>query len=311
MSERPPLRVALEDYLSLRRALGFKLQTAGRLLGQFVSHLEERGLDTITIDDALEWVSLPAEASAYWRAIRLSAVRGFAAYLAAIDPKVQVPPPAMMRNGPCRATPYLYSAAEIVSLLEAARALGPPLRAATYETLLGLLSVSGLRVGEAIALDVDDLDREDGSLLIRNAKFKKSRLVPLHTTTLEALGRYLEQRASLCRRSIGPALFISSRGTRLHQSNVNLTFTTLVRAAGIARRSASCRPRLHDLRHSLAVNSLLDWYREGADVAAMLPRLSTLLGHTDPEHTYWYLSAAPELMALVGERLDAHLLGRP
>jgi len=303
----PSPRAALEDYLSLRRALGFKLHNAGRLLHQFVDYLDERGLDTITTDDALTWASLPAAASPHWRRIRLGAVRGFAAYLHGIDPSVEVPPTALLRSGPCRATPYLYSADEVASLLEATAALRPALRAATYYSLIGLLAVSGMRIGETIALEDQDLDLERGVLVVRNSKFDRSRLVPLHSTSASALARYLELRDELCPRRSSPALFVSSSGTRLLHSNIQLTFAGLTKRCGIARRSAACRPRIHDLRHAFAVNSLLDWYAHGDDVAVMLPRRATFLGHTDPKQSFWYLSAAPELMALAGQRLEAHL----
>ena len=307
---RPPLRAALEDYLSLRRALGFKLDNAGRLLGQFVGYLEERGIDTVTTDDALTWASLPAGASPHWRRIRLGAVRGFAAYLHGLGASVVVPPAGLLRTGPCRATPYLYSAGEIASLLEATAGLRPALRAATCHHLIGLLAVSGMRIGEAIALEDQDLDPGRAVLLVRNSKFGRSRLVPLHPTTAAAMARYLKLRDQLCPERPGPALFVSSRGTRLLHSNIQLTFAGLTKRCGIVRRSASCRPRIHDLRHAFAVTSLLSWYAAGEDVAAMLPRLATYLGHTDPKHTFWYLSAAPELMALAGQRLDAHLKRR-
>ena len=186
MTTQPPLRATLEDYLRLRRALGFKLNNAGRLLGQFVDYLEERGVETISIDDALAWASLPAGASNYWRAIRLGAVRGFAAYLHGIDASVIVPPAGIIRSGPCRATPYLYSAAEIASLLEATAELSPRLRSVTYYSLIGLLAVSGMRIGEAIALDDDDLDTGRDLLIIRHAKFDKVRLVPLQQSECQS-----------------------------------------------------------------------------------------------------------------------------
>jgi integrase len=307
MTTQPSLRSALEDYLSLRRALGFKLKNAGRLLGQFVDYLEDRGIDTFTTDDALTWVSLPEGASMHWRAIRLSAVRGFAVYLHGIDASIEVPPTGLFRSGPCRATPYLYSAAEIASLLGTTADLRPRLRAATYYGLIGLLAVSGMRIGEAIALDDRDLDVEREVLVVRDSKFDRSRLVPLHSTTTAALLRYRQLRDELSPRLRSPALFVSSVGTRLLHSNVGLTFARLTQRSGIVRRSASCRPRVHDLRHAFAVASLLDCYSSGRDVAAMLPRLATVLGHTDPKHTFWYLSAAPELMALAGQRLEAYL----
>jgi integrase/recombinase XerD len=309
MRQRRSLRPALADYLSLRRALGFQLANAGRLLDQFVGYLDEHGMDTVTTEQALAWATLPAGASVTWRAIRLSVVRGFAAYLHSLDPSVEVPPAGVIRCGPCRATPYLYSEAEIRALIQAAAALGPRLRAATYQSLLSLLAISGIRIGEAITLDDEDLDVTQGLLVVRHAKFSKHRLVPLHPSAVRALARYRDLRRQLLPRPASPALFVSTAGTRLLHSNISLTFARLLDQVGLTRRSSSCRPRIHDLRHSFAVASLLDWYRNGADIPAMMPRLSTYLGHSDPRHTFWYLSAAPELMALAGQRLQAHLGG--
>ena len=253
---------------------------------------------------------LPAHASRHWWAIRVSVVRGFAAYLHGIDPRVQIPPTGLIRCGTSRATPYLYSDAEIGSLMQAAAELQPRLRAATYQTLIGLLAVSGLRIGEAIAAEEQDLDLEHGVLLVRHAKFDKQRLVPLYPSTMRALQGYRQLRHQLLPRAGSPALFVSTAGTQLLHSNISLTFAQLAARAGLTRRSAACRPRIHDLRHSFAVSVVLNWYAAGADVPAMMPRLSTYLGHTDPKHTYWYLSAAPELMGLAGQRLDAYLGGR-
>jgi len=161
-----------------------------------------------------------------------------------------------------------------------------------------------VRIGEAIRLDRDDLDDEHSLLLVRDTKFNKSREVPLHETTLAAVHDYLRRRDELCARATGPALFISTVGTRVSYKVVQPTFARLCERAGLQPRSPRCRPRLHDLRHSLAVSTLLDWYRSGPDVGALLPRLSTVLGHTDPASTYWYLQAAPELLALAACRLQ-------
>ena len=304
-----PLGEALDDYLALRRALGFKLAAPARLLGQFVSYLEARGTATITTADALAWAVLPAGASPAWQAIRLAAVRGFASYLHGSDPSVQVPPAGLIRRGNDRATPYLYSDADIRAIIAAAAGLRPRFRAATYQALISLLAVSGIRIGEALALDGGDLDADGGMLIVRDAKFGKTRLVPLHPSTTAALTRYAALRDEHHPRPAAPALFLSTAGTRLLHSNVGLTFNQLTAQAGLTRRSAACRPRIHDVRHSFTVATVLGWYRDGADVAAMMPRLSTYLGHADPKHTYWYLSAAPELMALAGDKLHAHLQG--
>jgi integrase len=310
MNAPPSLRNALGDYLALRRTLGFKLASVGRLLDQFVDYLDAQGVGIPTTDDALAWANLPASTSSNWRAIRLSVVRGFANYLHSLDAPVEVPSADLIRRGPDRATPYLYSDAEIRRLVAAASELRPQLRAATYQTLIGLLATCGLRVSEAIALNTTDLDRDEGLLVIRETKFAKSRLVPLHSTTMARLAAYITLRDRTRAHPLCPALLVSGAGTRLHHSNVSLTFARLAEQVGVTRRSKVCRPRLHDLRHSFAVATVLDWYRTGADVPAMMPRLATYLGHTDPKHTYWYLTAAPELMALAGQRLDAFLAGQ-
>jgi integrase/recombinase XerD len=231
-------------------------------------------------------------------------VRGFARHLHAIDPAHQVPSTELLPGRSHRATPYLYADADITALMAAARSLRSPLRAATFETLVGLLAVTGLRIGEALRLDRDDVDLADGILVIRLSKFGKSREVPLHATTVEALAAYAHRRDRLCPHPVVPAFFLSTAGTRLLYCNAHLTWLELVRRAGLRPRSPHRRPRPHDLRHSFAVRTLLDWYRDGLDVRAHMPALSTYLGHVHPGHTYWYLSGAPELLNLVVARLD-------
>jgi integrase len=189
--------------------------------------------------------------------------------------------------------------------MAAAHQFRSPLRAATFETLVGLLAVTGLRIGEALGLDRDDVDLDDGVLRIREAKFGKSRAVPLHPSTVDALAAYTVRRDELCPRPSDRSFFVSTAGTRLLYCNAHLGWLDLVRRAGLKPRSAQCRPRPHDLRHGFAVRTLLGWYRDGADVAACMPLLSTFLGHVHPANTYWYLAAAPELLALVAARLDA------
>lgn len=305
------LHGALADYLNVRRALGAKLDRAEKLLGQFVAYLELHQVETVTVAHAVAWATLP-QRSGWWHAMRLSAVRRFAVYLSNLDDRTQVPPPGLIPHRKHRATPYLYSDAELDALLRAATRLPSRVCAATYPTLIGLLAVTGMRFGEAIALAVGDFDSDAGILTVRDGKFGKSRLLPLHASTTDALRHYLRQRDRLLRaRHLADSgvLLISNAGTRLDHSRAQRTWRTLRTSAGLAPRSGNCRPRIHDLRHSFAVATLLDWYRRGEDVPAMLPRLSTYLGHADPKHTFWYLSAAPELLALAGQRLDAHLGG--
>jgi integrase/recombinase XerD len=298
----------LEDYLALRRSLGYKLRRPGQMLGGFVSYLEAAGAPTVTIEHALAWATEPAGADpGYWRA-RLAAARGFARYLASLVPGTEVPPPGLL-PGPHsrRVVPYLYSPAEITALMTAAAVIRTPLRAATYQTLIGLLAATGMRVGEAISLDRPDLAAGQGLLTIRSGKFGKSRQLPLHASVLNALAGYAGLRDAACPRPATPALFVSVTGTRLIYKNVHFVFRQLTRAAGLQPRSAACRPRIHDLRHTFAVATLARWHADGGDVTARLPLLSTWLGHAGPAATYWYLTATPELMALTAARLEASL----
>jgi integrase/recombinase XerD len=298
------LRSHLEDYLALRRSLGFRLGRPGQMLEGFVGYLEQAGAETVTTGHALAWATGPAGADpAYWRA-RLAAIRPFARYLAPLVPGTQVPPPGLL-PGPSsrRAVPYLYSSAEVAALMTAAAAIPTPFRAATYRVLIGLLAATGMRVGEAISLDRGDLDTGSGLLTVRDGKFGKSRQLPLHFSVLQQLTDYARLRDSRPGRPASPAFFASVTGTRLIYNNVHFTFHELVKAAGMEPRSAACRPRVHDLRHTFAVTTLARWYADGGDVAARLPLLSTWLGHADPSGTYWYLTGTPELLALAAARL--------
>jgi integrase len=299
------LRAELDNYLAIRRAVGFKLRRSELLLADFIAHLDENQSDTITTDGALAWASLPRNGSSQWWGYRLSAVRAFARHLHAIDPRHEVPPTGLWPATSHRATPYLYSDADIAALMAAAQEFRSPLRAATFETFVGLLAVTGLRIGEALRLDRDDVDLDDCVLRIREAKFGKSREVPLHPSTVQAMAVYTRRRDELCPCPRDPSFFVSTAGTRLLYCNAHLGWLDLVRRAGLEPRSPRCRPRPHDVRHSFAVKTLLGWYRDGDDVHSRLPLLSTYLGHVHPANTYWYLSAAPELLALVASRLDA------
>jgi len=300
------LRPAIADYLAVRRSLGYKLARPEKLLTQFAGYLEQAGESTVTVGHALAWAVLPG-GNPEWHAYRLAVVRGFAAWLGTIDPAAEIPPAGMIPSRKRRATPYLYSDAEIVALMAAAESLRFPLRTATYQALTGLLAVTGMRVGEAISLDRGDTDLDAGVLTVRNGKHGKSRLVPVHDTTAEALRDYLRLRDRLCPDPRTPAIFISPAGTRLIYCNVHATWKKLAASAGLAPRSGSCRPRIHDLRHSFAVRTMLDAYEAGRDGQAVLAALSTYLGHVDPKATYWYLSASPELMAAAAQRLGTWL----
>jgi integrase len=301
------LRQVLADYLTVRRALGYKLARAAKLLDQYLAYVESRHEEHLRLETMLAWATLPRDANRYWAAYRLSIVRRFAVHVQAIDPTTEVPPADVLPWGHSRATPYLYADHELRALLAAAATLRTPHRIATFRTLLGLLMVTGMRVGEALALDRGDLDATDHVLTIRLTKFGKSREIPIDPSTVDALQAYLRRRDRPRGSARTPAVLVSTAGTRLVYTNVQGTFHRLVRCAGLTARSAACRPRLHDLRHRFAVRTLLDAYQQGKDPEVQLVRLSTYLGHVDPKATYWYLSAAPELLHVAGDRLDRAL----
>lgn len=294
----------LEDYLAIRRALGFKLVGEGQLLAGFVAFAEAAGQRTVTTKAALEWARLPRSGNPNYLSRRLRAVRGFARYLHALDPSCEVPPIELLPARKHRPAPYLYRDREVLALMAAARGLRPALRAATFEALIGLLACTGLRIGEAIRLDREDFDPARGLLTIRDSKFGKSREVLLHESAVRALLAYGERRDRLCPRAKDRSFFVTTRGTRPTHPTIYGAFRVLLERAGVRHPSPPKRPRVHDLRHSFAVKTLLGWYRDGGDVAARMPLLSTYLGHVDPAATYWYLSAAPELLGLAAERLE-------
>jgi integrase len=303
------LRDVAEDYLRMRRALGYKLEIQGLLLNGFVSYLEEVGAVTITIENAVAWATLPAGADPSYWAGRLSVARQFARHLQTLDPACEIPPARLLPYRSPRAIPYLYTSEEITALMDAAADLEPPLLAANYQTLIGLLSVTGLRIGEAVRLDRVDVDDRHQLLRILDSKFGKSREVVLHDTTMRALTDYARLRDRLYPDPKCGAFLVSTRGTRLRKTCIHHMFARLLGIAGLTPRSSGGRPRLHDFRHGFAVQTLLEWYRDGLDVQARLPLLSTYLGHVNPASTYWYLTAAPELLALVADRLDSTMEG--
>jgi integrase/recombinase XerD len=301
-----------DDYLQLRRALGHKLADAGRLLPRLVAYLESIDLETITIEAAMAWAQQPdADPTSTVWVSRMAVARGFARHLAGRDPRTEVPPVSMLPGRRHRRVPYIYSSAEIVSLVAQARlTIRSPLRASTIETLFGLLAATGMRVGEAIRLDNADLDWAEGLAVVRSSKFGKSREVPLQASTVGALAAYARRRDQLQPLRKAPSFFVSIVGTRLLYPDVLITFRQLIDAAGIGAQSSVC-PHIHDLRHSFAVHALVDWYRNGEDVQARLPALATYLGHVEPRSTYWYLSGAPELLGLATGRLEAFEEVRP
>jgi integrase/recombinase XerD len=298
------LATAAEEYLALRRSLGHELAEAHRLLPDFVAHLDATGARTVTIEAALAWAQdVDAEASSTVWPRRMSVARGFARHMAGRDPETEIPPVGLIPSRQRWRPPYIYSEDDLVTLMAGARSIKTRLPAATHETVIGLLAATGMRVGEALRLDRGDIDWGEGVIQIRLSKFGKSRQAPVHLSTLEALDRYARTRDAICRRPLTPSFFVSQRRNRLIYAVVQQVFRRLCDDAGIGA-GAPNRPRVHDLRHTFAVRTLLEWHRSGEDVETCLPTLSTYLGHRDPRSTYWYLSAAPELLALAASRLE-------
>lgn len=298
------LRQAPEDYLALRQAMGFKVRDPRSVLRRFIEFLEQQEATYITHELAMYWATeLRTAQPAEWSR-RLSLIRGFARYRIGTDPRTQIPATGLLPYRPQRASPYLYSDVEIGQLLQAAAQLPSPtgLRAQTYVAAFGLLAVTGMRVGELVGLDDQDLTL--GQLAIRHGKFGKSRLLPLHPTTREALRHYVAERDRHYPIPQSPSLLVSEQGSRLTNWTLRRTFVTLSRQIGLRGPADSHGPRLHDFRHRFAVEVLLRWYREGVDVERHLPELSTYLGHVKVSDTYWYLSATPELLQLALSRLE-------
>lgn len=299
------LQEALEEYLATRRAAGFALRNTARALKRFVAFAEQQGAEILTTQLALQWAQ-QADAQSAWRAKRLDMARLFAKYLSAQDPRTEIPPVGLLPRGYQRPGPYLYSDEEVNRLLQAARNLPSPtgLRAWTYATFLGLLAVTGMRMGEAIHLDQEDVDLKQGLLTLRHTKLGKDRYVPIHPTTQKALIDYQRYRARIYPRAKTSSFFLAEHGRRLKKRTVSETFLKLLRQIGLRDPCQSHGPRLQDLRHCFAVRTMLNWYRAGADVEAQLPKLSTYLGHVHVRSTYWYLTAVPELLQLASARLS-------
>lgn len=299
----------LHDYLRLRRGLGFQLGRHGESLPGFVTFVEASGAATVTVELAVSWARSPAGIKPITVDFRISAVRGFARYLHAIDPAHEIPPPGLLAVPRRRPTPYIYTADQVADVVRTASRLQPQLRAATYSALLGLLAATGMRLGEAMALTAADIDLVDGVITIRHAKFDRIRLVPLHPTVTAALRVYVAQRDRLCPTPSCDRFFVSVTGRALRRGDAEEVFRGITMVLGL--RTDTTHPHIHGLRHSFAVHTLIEAHRNGLDVSALLPVLSTYLGHVEPANTYWYLTAVPELMQVVAERLEQHQAGQP
>lgn len=305
------MRRSVANYLVLRRAMGFRLRKVGLALEDFASFMERQQARHITTELALRWAQQPANVLPARWAYRLAIVRRFAEHHCALDVKTEIPPLGLLPHRYSRGTPYIYTSAEIERLMRCSGELSSTtgLRPHTYSTLVGLLAVTGMRVGECIALDRADVDFVNGLLTVRQSKLGRSRHVPVHPSTREALWKYSQQRDRIYPNASSPSFFVSDLGTRLTDRVVEKTFVRLARRADLKTATGRRRPRLHDLRHTFAVQALLRWYRAGIDAEPRLIELSTYLGHKRIASTYWYITAVPELLRLAVDR--ARGLGRP
>jgi integrase len=309
------IRDALAQYVEVRRALGTQLREPALTLGHFVDFLEREGAEFITTKLALSWaMERKGVQRATW-ARRLTMVRRFAAWLSAFDPRTEVPPKRLLHARHRRDKPHIFTDREIERLMiEAARLPSPTgLRALTHVTLIGLLAATGLRPGEALALDLSDVDLQNGILAIRQTKFGKSRFVPIKDSTCVALAQYTQRRNEICPSRPTEGFLVSERGTRLHGCAARRTFANVSRIIGLRKAAEGRRsgrgPRLQDLRHTFATRKLIEWYRAGLDVERELPKLATYLGHVDVGHTYWYIEAVPELLQLATEQMSGRKRG--
>jgi len=310
------LRKHLDDYLELRRGLGFELGRCESRLRDFVGYLARKRTARITMPLVVDYVMRPAGRSANTQGGYLAAIRGFAKYLTGIDPRTEIPPLGMVRRSH-RPQPFIYSDDQVVQLLDAARRHHSiphyALKPSTLHCLLGLLAVTGMRLGEALSLKPEDIDWAEGVVTIGRAKYQKIRLIPLHASTVSQLRSYTGRRNRFFTERpwlhVAPRFFVTTHGGPLTASQVGDDFRRLTRRIGLRDPGAHRGPRIHDLRHRFAVATLLRWYRSGRKIDPLLPILSTYLGHVFITGTYWYLTCTPELMAAAGDRLEARWKG--
>jgi integrase len=297
----------LDRYLTIRRSLGYDLSTAARVLRRFVTFAHGRNARHITTDLFLAWQAEFGEANQQTWSARLGMVRQFALWLSGINPRNEVPPKALIPGRYRRTRPYIYSEQEIVRIVKEAARLRSlnGIRALTFATLFGLIAVTGLRVSEAIALDNSDVDLENGVLTVRRGKSGKARIVPISETTAERLIAYAAERDRLLGRTPKP-FFVSDTGNRPDDCSARYNFATVCQRIGLRAPQKFNKhgrgPRIHDLRHTFAARTMVEWYRSGKDPEREMIKLSTYLGHTEPAHTYWYIEAVPELLTLASER---------
>ena len=305
------LKTQVERYIKLRRQLGYKLKTSEKILIKFASFSEEHGVSHIKNEIAVMFAKKnPNASSATWNRV-LGIIRQFAFFLSAIDKKTEIPPLNLIVGTYHRSKPYIYTKEQINNLLKGCLKLGTRaiILKHTYYTLFGLIAVTGMRISEAISLKQRNVDFSDGIIFIKNTKFKKSRIIPLDKTTLSELEKYIYYKSKYNQNSNSLNLFISSSGTELKYHNVKKAFIRASIYAGLRKTIKGKGPRIHDIRHTFAVHTLTEWYKNGIDIEVNLPLLSTYLGHVNPANTYWYLSQSPDLLNQALIRLEKDMEG--
>lgn len=306
----PDLRVSAVEYLAWRRAMGYRLARHDGLIGQFLDYLDEQHENRISVERALAWACLPGDTRARWHTARLAAIRGFAAHVHAHHAEAaELIPAGLVPSRVEHAIPYLYTPAQLTGLITRARILRPQVRGLTLATVIGLMASTGMRIGEALVLDTTSLDPVGATIAV-TGKYGKQRLLPVHSSTTTALSSYLRTSRALVGSPPDQALFVTSNATRPLAGNIEHGFRALTRACRLPAGTGNNEPRLHDLRHTFAVNTLIDAHRAGVDVDARIAALATYLGHVSPSSTYWYLTASPQLLDLVNDRVEAHRQGR-
>lgn len=314
MSASTELQERVQDYLAERRRLGFELASPEYILMSFARYVDAQdNPGPLSIELMTQWARCDASARhtpATW-ARRLKALRPFTRYLRRFEPQTEVPD-ALFGPLPQRQAPHIYREQEIVDLLAAARTLSPPggLRPATYETLFGLIASAGLRLSEALHLLDADVEFKHGTLTVRQTKFTKSRQLPLHPSTVEALRRYRRTRNRYLKVTADMPFFVSNKGKALSSRQVHRIFVQLRQQLGWVNRGAHHAPRIHDLRHAFAVRRVTLWHEQGSDIDQAMLALSTYMGHVKISNTYWYLTAVPELMALAAEKFERFANGQ-
>jgi integrase/recombinase XerD len=302
----------LDRYLAVRRGLGFELRTDERILRRFIEHAEKVGAEYVSAKVFIGWRESFGDASQHTWSRRLGIVRVFAQWLHGIDPRRQVPSNDLIPSRQRRNKPYIYTPEEIRAIVEAAAALPSAngIRSLTYPVLFGLIAVTGLRISEAISLDSSDVDLENDVLTLRKGKLGKARLIPVSRCTALKLAAYAKERDRLLERR-SRSFFVADHGERVGDCGARYNFATVCQTLGLRERQRFHKhgrgPRIHDLRHTFAVRTMLNWYRSGIDPTREMIKLTTYLGHASPEHTYWYIEAVPELLALASARAERSL----